>query len=47
MVDTVTGDLYLCGPLDRGRTYYWKVNEVNEAEDMNVWEGNVWEYRMA
>jgi hypothetical protein len=30
--------------LDLGRTYYWKVNEVNDAEDPAVWEGDVWNF---
>ncbi len=44
LVDTVTESSYLPGPLDPGQTYYWKVNEVNEAELISVWEGDVWEF---
>ncbi|MCF7974773.1 MAG: DNRLRE domain-containing protein [Phycisphaerae bacterium] len=25
-----------------GETYYWRVDEVNDAESMSVWEGPVW-----
>ncbi len=34
------------GPLslDLGKTYYWKVNEVNEAETPTTWEGNLWNF---
>jgi len=32
---------YDTGPLDLDQTYYWKVNEVNEAETPNIWEGDV------
>ncbi|MEN6428300.1 MAG: discoidin domain-containing protein, partial [Phycisphaerales bacterium] len=27
-----------------GKTYYWKVNEVNDAEEPAVWEGEVWSF---
>ncbi|KKL45908.1 hypothetical protein LCGC14_2350920, partial [marine sediment metagenome] len=34
------------GPLslDLGTTYYWKVNEVNEAETPTTLEGNIWNF---
>jgi len=48
LVDTVTESGYLSGPLDPGQTYYWKVNEVNDAaEATSVWEGDVWEFTTA
>jgi len=27
-----------------GRTYYWKVNEVNDAATPSTWEGDVWSF---
>jgi len=35
-----------CGPLslDLDQTYYWKVNEVNEAETPATWQGDVWNF---
>ena len=30
--------------LNLGTTYYWKVNEVNEAADPSVWQGDVWTF---
>jgi len=30
--------------LEIDRTYYWKVNEVNEADAPSVWEGSVWSF---
>ncbi len=30
--------------LDYGRTYYWKVNEVNDAAATKVWQGEVWSF---
>jgi hypothetical protein len=35
------------GVLQLGRTYYWKVNEVNDAATPSVWEGNVWSFSTA
>ena len=29
-------------PLDIGRTYYWRVDEVNDAEVPTIWQGDVW-----
>ena len=44
LVDTVTESSYQLNLLDRGQTYYWKVNEIDEAEAISVWEGDVWEF---
>jgi hypothetical protein len=38
---------YSVGTLDLGQTYYWKVNEVNDAETPRTWEGPVWNFRTA
>jgi len=35
---------YDTGELELGKTYYWKVNEVNEAEMSTVWQGDVWDF---
>ncbi|MHC4369116.1 MAG: LamG-like jellyroll fold domain-containing protein, partial [Planctomycetota bacterium] len=32
---------YSTGPLDLAQTYYWKVNEVNEAQTPATWQGDV------
>ncbi len=34
------------GPLslDLGTTYYWKINEVNEAETTTMWQGDIWNF---
>ena len=34
------------GPLslDLGKTYYWRVDEVNEAETPAMWQGDVWDF---
>jgi len=43
-VTTVTETNY--GPLsiDLGKTYYWKINEVNEAETTTTWQGDIWNF---
>lgn len=48
LADTVTGSSYDPGSLGLvyGQTYYWKVNEVNEAGDPNVWEGDIWNFTL-
>ena len=35
---------YDTGELDLGATYYWKVNEVNEAETPTTWPGDLWHF---
>jgi hypothetical protein len=30
--------------LEYGRTYYWKINEVNDAAAIKSWEGDVWSF---
>jgi len=32
------------GLLDYGQTYYWRVDEVNDAEADSPWKGNVWSF---
>ncbi|MGD2095128.1 MAG: hypothetical protein PVH77_09005 [Phycisphaerales bacterium] len=32
------------GLLDWNQTYYWRVDEVNEAEPNSPWKGNVWSF---
>jgi hypothetical protein len=43
-VETVTETNYGPLSLDLGKTYYWKVNEVNESETIITWEGNLWSF---
>ena len=35
---------YDTGELDLGQTYYWKINEVNEAETTTTWPSEVWNF---
>ena len=34
------------GPLVLGETYYWRIDEVNEAENNSPWRGPVWSFRV-
>ena len=43
-VEAVDERAYTPGALNYGTTYYWKVNEVNAAAVVTVWEGNVWSF---
>jgi len=42
LVDTVDTASYDAGILDMGTQYFWKINEVNEAETPSVFEGDLW-----
>lgn len=35
------------GPLELGQTYYWRIDEVNEADPNSPWVGSVWEFTVA
>jgi hypothetical protein len=43
-VATVTKTSYGPLSLDLGATYYWRVDEVNEAETPTTWESNIWSF---
>ncbi|MHC4509750.1 MAG: hypothetical protein ACYTAO_12455, partial [Planctomycetota bacterium] len=43
-VTTMTDASYSPLPLDLGKTYYWRVDEVNEAETPAMWQGDVWSF---
>jgi len=45
-VQTLTEHTYALGSagLEYGRTYYWKVNEVNDAATPSSWTGDVWSF---
>jgi hypothetical protein len=44
LAGTVSDTTYTTAGLDLDTTYYWKVNEVNEAETVSVWEGSIWNF---
>jgi hypothetical protein len=43
-VSTAAGDSFSPASLQFGTTYYWKVNEVNDAATTKSWEGDVWSF---
>ncbi len=49
LADTVETDHYDLGALDLqlGETYYWKVNEVNDAQPVTSWEGSLWDFTIS
>jgi hypothetical protein len=49
LIDTINENNYDLSGLDLklGRTYFWRIDEVNEAEIPSVWEGEVWHFSTA
>ena len=44
LAGSVNEPAYVPGNLDLGSTYHWKVDEVNEADEVSVWESAVWSF---
>lgn len=44
LIDTLVESRYQADGLDLGATYYWKVNEVNDAAVPASWEGPIWDF---
>ena len=34
------------GPMELGQTYYWRIDEINEADSDSPWRGPVWSFRV-
>ena len=45
--EIIHGDATFTPVLTLGQKYYWRVDEVNNAEDYPVWEGLVWNFTTA
>jgi hypothetical protein len=41
---TVTESSYGPVSLDIGTTYYWRIDEVNDAETPAMWKGDIWDF---
>ena len=41
---TVTETIHGPLALDLGTTYYWRVDEVNDAETPSIWQGDIWNF---
>jgi hypothetical protein len=46
-VKTISEAGFAPGALDLDATYYWRVDEVNEAQAVPVWQGDVWTFATA
>ncbi len=44
LAGSATETTFAPGNLEFGSTYSWKVNEVNEADAVSVWEGFIWSF---
>jgi hypothetical protein len=44
LVDSVSETTYTPGNLEFGSTYYWRIDEVGEADDVDVWAGDLWNF---
>jgi hypothetical protein len=44
LVDTVSAGEYAPAALEFGTVYEWRIDEVNEAEAISVWEGSIWSF---
>jgi len=44
LVDTVSETHYEPGDLKFAGVYYWRIDEINEAEPISSWEGSLWSF---
>ena len=44
LVDTVSQASYAPLSLDLGSTYFWRIDEVNNAEATTIWQGDTWSF---
>jgi concanavalin A-like lectin/glucanase superfamily protein len=44
LIDSTSDTSSTPGDLEFGSTYYWRIDEVNEADDISVWPGMVWDF---
>ncbi len=44
LIDTVADSTADPGALDLATTYYWRIDEVNDAQTITTWAGNVWTF---
>ncbi len=43
-IDTVNQTSHDAGTLELGRTYYWRIDEVNNLETPTTWQGYIWNF---
>ena len=44
LLDTVVDASYAPTDLELASTYFWRIDEVNEAEAVSTWEGELWNF---
>jgi len=44
LVDSVGAPVYVPDDLQLGQTYYWTVSEVNEADEVTIWDSPTWNF---
>jgi len=44
LAETVDTSTYTPSPLDLATTYHWRIDEVNEAEAISAWQGDLWSF---
>jgi len=44
LLDTITASSYAPTGVEFGSRYYWKIDEVNDAEAVSTWAGPVWTF---
>ena len=44
LLANTTDTSYALGDLELAMTYYWKIDEVNDAEAISRWEGDIWSF---
>jgi len=43
-ITSVTETSYGPLALDLGKTYFWRIDEVNDVETPGIWQGNIWHF---
>jgi len=43
---TTTNEFFYVAALEAGNTYYWKINEVNDAHPDSPWVGDIWSFTL-
>ncbi|MHC4518117.1 MAG: discoidin domain-containing protein [Planctomycetota bacterium] len=46
LVDSVSEATYTPDAVEFGNVYYWKIDEVNEADETSVWPGALWSFTL-
>jgi regulation of enolase protein 1 (concanavalin A-like superfamily) len=47
LIDTTGENSYVPNALDLGKTYSWRIDEVNQAASPALWQGDVWTFSTA